>query len=90
VASPVAQLVARGAQSEVKDAEYLATPLLWAIHGFGPRGPREKSDQVGAAMSLLEAGANVRSVNREGLSPLDLAGSFRSKDMHTLLLNYFR
>ncbi|HEY4979907.1 MAG TPA: ankyrin repeat domain-containing protein, partial [Candidatus Acidoferrum sp.] len=84
----VKPLIAHGAQIEAKDSEYLATPLFWAVHGFGPDGPEKKKDQVGAAMMLLEAGANARTLNNQGFSPLDLANSCKSKDMYEMLKRY--
>jgi len=84
----VEMLIARGAQIEVRDTEFVATPLFWAVHGFGPRGPKTKTDQVGAARRLLEAGASVRTVNKEGLSAIDLASTCPNKDMSELLGRY--
>ena len=81
----VKRLIARGAQIEAKDSEFSATPLFWAVHGYGPHGPERKQDQVGAAMMLIEAGANARTTNSRGLSALELANSCRSKDMYELL-----
>ena len=56
----------------MKDAEFGATPLFWAVHGYGPNGP-EKRDQVGAARVLLAAGANARTSNKEVAPRLELA-----------------
>jgi uncharacterized protein len=70
------QLVARGAELEMKDAEFRATPLFWAVHGYGPNGP-EKKDQVGAARVLLAAGANARTSNKEGRSASEMAEAAR-------------
>ena len=61
----VQQLVSRGVALEVKDSEFSATPLFWAVHGYGPNGP-EKKDQVGAARILLAAGATARRSTRKG------------------------
>ncbi len=83
------QLVARGAELEVKDAEFGATPLFWAVHGYGPDGP-EKKDQVGAARVLLAAGANVQTSNKEGRSALEMAESCATRDMYELLKQYVR
>ena len=83
----VEQLVAHGAELEVKDAEFGATPLYWAVHGYGPHGP-EKKDQVGAARILLAAGATARTSNKEGLSALKLADSCAARDMYELLKPY--
>jgi ankyrin repeat protein len=81
-------LIAHGAQIEAKDSEFLATPLFWAVHGYGPNGPKKKRDQVGAAMVLIEAGANARTVNKKGLSALELADSCDGKNMYELLRRY--
>lgn len=83
----VEQLVARGAEMEVKDSEFGATPLFWAVHGYGPNGP-EKKDQVGAARILLAAGANVRTFNKEGCSALEMAETCKKRDMYELLQRY--
>jgi uncharacterized protein len=85
--STVEQLVARGAELEVKDAEFGATPLFWAVHGYGPNGA-EKKDQVGAARILLAAGASARTSNKEGLSALELADSCAAREMYELLKQY--
>jgi ankyrin repeat protein len=84
----VEMLLARGAQVEVKDTKFAATPLFWAVHGFGPHGPKKKTDQVGAARKLIEAGASVRTVNKHGLSAIEIANSCASKEMHELLERY--
>ena len=84
----VEMLIARGAQIEAKDTEFVATPLFWAVHGFGPHGPKKKTDQVGAARRLIEAGASVRTVNKHGLSAIELANTCATKDMYELLKRY--
>jgi uncharacterized protein len=83
----VQQLVSRGVAMEVQDSEFGATPLFWAVHGYGPNGP-EKKDQVGAARILLAAGANARTFNKEGRSALEMAGTCKSRDMYELLQPY--
>jgi ankyrin repeat protein len=87
VSRTVEQLVARGAKLEEKDSEFGATPLFWAVHGYGPNGP-EKKDQVGAARILLAAGANARTSNKEGCSALEMAESCAKRDMYELLQQY--
>jgi ankyrin repeat protein len=84
-APSVALLIERGARLEIKDAEFAATPLFWAVHGYGPHGPKEKRDQVGAARRLIAAGAQVATTNKQGLSALELAMSCREQDMYELL-----
>jgi len=86
--STVELLIAHGAQLEPKDTEFSATPLFWAVHGYGPSGPEEKKDQVAAARVLIGAGANARAVNKEGLSALELAKLCKGKDMYELLLRH--
>lgn len=83
--STVARLIARGAEIEPKCTEFGATPLFWAVHGYGPDGPRQKRDHVGAARSLIEAGADVQTTNRQGRSALDLAKLLEKRDMYEML-----
>ena len=80
----VEQLVSRGAVLEEKDSEFGATPLFWAVHGYGPDGPA-KQDQVGAARILLAAGANARTSNKQGRTALEMAEACANRDMHELL-----
>lgn len=84
----VEMLIARGAQIEAKDADFRATPLFWAVHGFSPHGPEKKADQVEAARKLLEAGASARTTNIDRLSALELARTCASNDMYDLLKRY--
>lgn len=83
----VEQLIARGAELEPKDSEFGATPLFWAVHGYGPDGP-EKKDQVGAARILLAAGATARTSNKQGRSALEMAEAGATRDMYELLKRY--
>lgn len=83
----VEQLVSRGAELEAKDSEFGATPLFWAVHGYGPNGP-EKKDQVGAARILLAAGANARTSNKQGTSAIEMAETCAKRDMYELLKRY--
>jgi ankyrin repeat protein len=84
-ATSVQQLIARGVEIEVKDSEFGATPLFWAVHGYGPNGPEPKKNQVEAARLLLAAGAKAHTFNKEGCSALELANDCKSKDMYELL-----
>lgn len=84
-ATTVQQLIARGAQIEVKDSEFGAMPLFWAVHGYGPDGPEPKKDQVEAARLLLAAGATARTFNKQGRSALERAKTCKSQDMYGLL-----
>jgi ankyrin repeat protein len=81
----VERLVAGGAELEPACTEFGATPLFWAVHGYGPRGPKQKKDQLGAAQCLIGAGASVRVANRHGLSAIELAKSCARDDMYVLL-----
>ncbi len=87
-AQTVRLLLARRPDIEARCSEFGATPLFWAVHGLSPRGPREKSDQLGAAQALLEAGARLDTSNKEGLSASDLARSFAQRDLCELLERY--
>jgi ankyrin repeat protein len=78
-------LIAHGADIEAKCSEFGATPLFWAVHGYGPNGPKEKQDQVGAARTLIKAGARVETTNERGLSALELARSCERGDMYAVL-----
>ena len=81
----VEMLLARGAQLEPKCTEFGATPLFWAVHGYGPDGCEPKRNQVGAARVLIKAGARVVTSNKHGLSALDLARTCAQPDMYQLL-----
>ncbi len=52
-------LLARGAPLEVRDGEYDATPLGWAMHGSRFGWGRDESDYPGVVTLLLDAGAKV-------------------------------
>lgn len=84
-ASTVDLLLARGAEMEATCSEFGATPLFWAVHGYGPDGPKPKKDQVGAARILINAGAHVQTANKQGLSALQLSKCCDSRDMYELL-----
>jgi ankyrin repeat protein len=81
----VAQLLARKVEIEPRCTEFGATPLFWAVHGYGPRGPRAKKDQVDAARRLIEAGAIVETANRHGVSSRRLAHGYTDLRMMALL-----
>ena len=85
-ASSTAQLlIERGARFEVKCSEFGATPLFWAVHGYGPHGSAEKLDQVGAARALIKAGAKIATSNKHGESALVAAQRCAKPDMYELL-----
>ena len=52
--STVDLLLKQGAELEVKCTEFGATPLYWAVFGFGPNGPNKKRDPLGAARRVCE------------------------------------
>jgi ankyrin repeat protein len=85
LSSTVEQLLNRGAQLEPRCSEFGATPLFWAVHGYGPNGPKHKHDQVGAARLLIAAGARVDTANENGLTARDLAAQCAQPDMADLL-----
>lgn len=86
--STVGLLVAHNANIEARCSEFGATPLFWAVHGYGPNGPKQKQDQVGAARILIEAGARVDTANKHGVSALEQARFCESSDMYELLHRY--
>jgi uncharacterized protein len=83
--STVELLVARSANMEAKCSEFGATPLFWAVRGYGPDGPKQKKDQVGAARVLIQAGANVDTANRHGVTALEQSKLCENRDMYELL-----
>jgi ankyrin repeat protein len=83
--STVELLIAHGADIEAKCSEFQATPLFWAVHGYGPNGPKKKNDQVGAARLLINAGAKVDTANRHGQSALDASKLCENGEMYELL-----
>ncbi|MBC8028216.1 MAG: ankyrin repeat domain-containing protein [Steroidobacteraceae bacterium] len=81
----VRRLLARKVEIEPRCSEFGATPLFWAVHGYGPRGPATKKAQVEAARLLIESGAVVDTANKQGLSARSLAREGRRSDMSGLL-----
>ncbi len=78
-------LLSRGSQVEPRGSEFGATPLFWAAHGYGPNGPKQKQDQLGAAKWLIRAGARVDTANKAGLSAVELAKRGARQDLYQLL-----
>lgn len=76
----VESLIAHGSDIEARCAEFGATPVFWAAHGFGPSGPG-RGDQTAAAACLIEAGANLSTANKHGVSLIDLASGYEDKGM---------
>jgi uncharacterized protein len=83
--SSVELLVARGADIEARCSQFGATPLFWAVHGYGPNGPAQKRGQVEAARILLTAGARADTANKEGLSAVELSRRCAKPDLYELL-----
>jgi len=83
--SVVESLIQHGAALEAKCTEFGATPLYWAAVGFGPHGPAKKKDPVGAAKVLIDSGANVGTVNKQGESALECSRHADSNEMYELL-----
>jgi ankyrin repeat protein len=78
-------LLARGAAMEKKCSEFGATPLFWAVHGFGPQGPKDKTGQVAAARALIKAGATIATSNKSGETAIELSKRCATRDMQELL-----
>ena len=85
LSSTVNLLIAHGASIEARCSEFGATPLFWAVHGYGPNGPKQKRDQVGAVRILLKAGARSDTSNKEGVSALNQSHRCERDDMLNLL-----
>jgi ankyrin repeat protein len=81
-------IVAHNANVEARCSEFGATPLYWAVHGYGPNGPKQKRDQIAAARILIRAGASVETSNSRGISALELARHCERRDMYELLQQY--
>jgi len=88
--STVELLVAHNANIEARCSEFGATPLFWAVHGYGPNGPTQKKDQVDAARKLIQAGASVDTANKHGVSALELSKLCGNGDMYEVLHQYGR
>ncbi|MFC3193649.1 ankyrin repeat domain-containing protein [Marinicella sediminis] len=86
--STVELLIQCGAELEVKCMEFGATPLYWAVFGFGPHGPNKKTDTVGSAKVLLDAGASVDTTNNQGISAIKCSQQADSNEMYELLIRY--
>lgn len=80
-------LIAHGADIDARCQEFEATPLFWAVHGYGPDGPKEKRDQIGVARILINAGAHLNTANKRGLSALELSKLCPRQEMYELLCN---
>jgi uncharacterized protein len=81
----VDMLIERGAELEKRCSEFGSTPLFWAVHGYGPDGPREKGGQVAAARALIAAGAAVETANKFGDSAIEMSQRCARQDMYDLL-----
>ena len=81
-------MVTHTANIEARCSEFGATPLFWAVHGYGPNGPKHKKEQVDAARLLIQAGASVDTANRHGVSALELSKLCENRDMYDVLHQY--
>jgi ankyrin repeat protein len=79
------RLVERGAALEPRCTQFGATPLFWAVHGMGPRGPSQRGDSAGVVRLLVEAGADPATANNHGQTALELARSFGAHEIAELL-----
>ncbi len=80
-------LIQRGAELEARSTEFNATPLFWAVFGASPHGPQNTRDPLGAAKVLIDAGANIDTRNKEGMSAIECSQLADSSAMHQLLLS---
>jgi len=78
-------LLMSGAEMEKKCSGFGATPLFWAVHGYGPSGHESKSGQVAAARALIKAGAKVATTNKFGETAIAMSKRCAQQDMHELL-----
>lgn len=85
--SAVEKLLQAGALLEARCTEFEATPLFWAAHGFGPRGPDNSTGQIAAASVLIGAGAEIDTTNKDGLTAIDCSLRGNSSEMHDLLVH---
>ena len=81
----VSMLIERGVALEKRCTEFGATPLFWAVHGYGPHGPADKHGQVAAARALIEAGAATATNNKAGESAIEMAKRYSRQDLYDLL-----
>jgi ankyrin repeat protein len=81
----VDKLLQAGAALEARCTEFGATPLFWAVHGFGPRGPDNGKGQLAAARALIGAGAAIDTTNKGGLTAIDCSRRAESTEMYDLL-----
>lgn len=84
-AATVGLLVDAHAKLEENCSEFGATPLFWAVHGYGPSGCERKRAQVAAAKLLIQAGARIDTSNKHGTSALEQAKLCAHPDMYELL-----
>lgn len=84
-AATVGLLVDAHAKLEENCSEFGATPLFWAVHGYGPNGCEPKRAQVAAAKLLIQAGARIDTTNKHGMSALEQAKLCANQDLYELL-----
>ena len=66
-------LLDAGAETEAREQDFGATPLIHAVIGAGPWGPQFKTGQVDVIRSLLAAGADPQATNAWGEAAAQLA-----------------
>ncbi|MBZ0114793.1 MAG: ankyrin repeat domain-containing protein [Thermoanaerobaculia bacterium] len=84
--STVELLIQHGAELEARCMEFGATPLYWAVFGFGQHGPNRKGDPLESARVLLNAGASIDTTNKQGISLLECSQQAQSNEMYELLI----
>lgn len=86
--STVEMLIRAGATLEARCKEFGATPLFWGVHGFGPRGPNNKTGQIDAVRALIGAGAAIDTTNKDSLTAIDCSRRASTSEMHDLLATF--
>ena len=83
-AQTVDQLISHGAAIEVTCSQYNATPLIWAVHGYGPHGPKKKRSSRGRTLTHPSR-RSLQALNKHGQTLLELAKQCVNTDMYDLL-----
>jgi len=82
----VARLLLEKADVHKRCVDFRATPLFWAAHGFKFGGAENRHHQIECARLLLEAGAEKKTENIEGVTLLEMLG--RENEELFKLLNH--
>ena len=67
----VERLIREKAEINKKCIDFKGTPLLWAIHGYKFGGEKNRHNQIECARILLQAGADKKTANIEGATPME-------------------